>query len=146
MSTGKRMPENTIPSERRLKMTIEKILRNVTAAAVISGASEASAQEVKAREATPEETTTVFIVNDCFINDNDGPYTAASKENKEDWYQQKNLINTLQVTVLIQPSELYPGLCNFALDGFPQKYDLPVDTRTKDGMIEKSEMILNLSE
>ena len=126
-------------------MTIEKILRNFTAAAVILGASEASAQEVKAREATPEETATVLIVNDCFINDDD-PYTAVSKENEEDWQHQKPLLNNSEITVLIQPDPNYPGYCNLGPDGFPQKYALPADERTLDGKLEKAEFIPNLSE
>lgn len=129
-------------------MKLEKIVKAGIVSAVMGTSSGAYAQ---AREATSEEVGKVFRINDNTINETPSradPYSVifVTEENKEDWYQQKKLINGAQATVLIQPAENKPGFCEYGLDGFPQKYDPPADDRTKDGRLEKSEMIPNLAE
>ena len=71
--------------------------------------------------------------------------TGASQNDKDDWNHQKELIESREVKVLIQPVKDKPGNCVIGLDGFPQKYELPADERTLDGELEKAEWIPNLS-
>ena len=98
-----------------------------------------TAYATEAKVATPEQIANV-------IQTNDSTDILVSQNNVDDWHQQRNLIDNNQATVLIQPVQDKPGYCEVGLDGFPQKYDPPADKRTKDGKLEKSEMILNLSE
>lgn len=98
-----------------------------------------TAYATEAKNATPEQVANV-------IQTNDSTDILVSQNNVDDWHQQRNLIDNNQAAVLIQPIQDKSGYCEVGLDGFPQKYDLPADKRTKDGKLEKAEMILNLSE
>ncbi|MDP3699034.1 MAG: hypothetical protein Q8R47_05600 [Nanoarchaeota archaeon] len=115
-------------------MTIENIVRKIVVPLTFI-ANTAYAQEAKV--ATPEQIVEVKKINNLAVT---------SRDNDTDWLHQEQLIDSGKVTVLIQPVEEKPGYCIVGLDGFPQKYNLPADERTKDGKLEKAESILNLAE
>ena len=117
-------------------MKLEELLRAGLFSAVVAASNGAYAAE--AQVATPEQVTALKQTNDNA--------TKASENNQEDWAQQKKLIEEDHATVLIKPAKNHPGFCHYGLDGFPQKYNLPADARTKDGKLEKAEYVLNLAE
>ncbi|MEK6809772.1 MAG: hypothetical protein AABY40_03795, partial [Nanoarchaeota archaeon] len=115
-------------------MRLENIVKMIVPA--VFTANTAYANEAKV--ATPTEIASVIMSNDSASDVTEG--------NKQDWDQQKRLIQDGYAVVLIEPIEAKPGYCEVGLDGFPQKYDLPADTREKDGELRKAELILNLGE
>ncbi len=113
-------------------MKLENIVKLVVPA--VFAANTAFANE--AQVATTEQVTAMVQTNDNA--------TFSSKENAEDWYHQKKIIESGKATVLIQPSKSNPGFCEYGLDGFPQVYDEKYkDKRTENQKIEPAEMILN---
>lgn len=117
-------------------MKLDDLIKTMIVPAVFAAN---TAYATEAKIATPEQVANVILTNDPTD-------ILVSQNNVDDWHQQRNLIDNNQAAVLIQPVQDKPGYCEVGLDGFPQKYDLPADKRTKDGKLEKAEMILNLSE
>ncbi|MDO8510780.1 MAG: hypothetical protein Q7S55_01295 [Nanoarchaeota archaeon] len=119
-------------------MKLENIVKAGIFSALVAASNDAYAQEAKT--ATPQE-----IIDVTKINDN---ATDVDVDNKDDWNQQKKLIEGGYATVLIQSVEDKPGLCVMGLNGFPQIYDKDYkDARAaSDNIIEPEERILNLAE
>ena len=122
-------------------MTIENKLRTLAFGTALVAAANNAYADNQAQPATAGQFANVLYIN--------GNATNASQANRNDWNKQVELISgnaTERATVLIKPVQGQPGFCFYGLDGFPQKYDFPADARTLDGTLEKTEMIVNLSE
>ena len=119
-------------------MKLETIVKTGIFSALVAASDDANAQEAKT--ATPQEIIDVTKINDNAANVN--------ADNKDDWNQQKKLIESNNAIVLIQPVKDKPGLCVMGLNGFPQIYDKDYkDARAaSDNIIEPEERILNLAE
>lgn len=119
-------------------MSIKNTIKSGLVGLVLTASTNANADD--ARRATPEQ-----IQVPVWTNSQASMQTTVNSDDKNDWGMQYKLIEGGAI-VLIEPVRGQPGSCFYGLDGFPQKYNFPADVRTSDLKLERSEMIVNLSE